>query len=331
MDDIRDEGVAVADLVAQVSVLERLDERRDRLIGQLRRTASAGQRPARTSPPVREILLETLAYFRWPQNAGSSRSIYCQAPAATRQPRVRTPAPRRAERLGPRTRRPRGVHRPCPETGRFRDPRWLTRSDWDLERRVVATTRTERLFDLYKIYVLAGRPGSAEASYLGPRTPVDALLRSTRRTFSTPNHYRQAHPTASSGRGAPTCASAPAPSSGKPREDEPDRKQIARQLASLTDASESGGGPQARVPKAAKTSAQPYRPPTAGKPHTGTQLTRGYPRSRTTQPALGRSRSRHLPPRCWDGRATSVRAFTGLPNQNKTGRACHRADVRTSA
>jgi len=29
MDDIRDEGVAVADLVAQVSVLERLDERRD--------------------------------------------------------------------------------------------------------------------------------------------------------------------------------------------------------------------------------------------------------------------------------------------------------------
>jgi hypothetical protein len=32
------------------------------------------------------------------------------------------------------------------------------------------------LFDLYKIYVLAGRPGSAEASYLGPRSPVDALL-----------------------------------------------------------------------------------------------------------------------------------------------------------
>jgi hypothetical protein len=27
-------------------------------------------------------------------------------------------------------------------------------------RRIVATPRTERLFDLYKIYVLAGRPGS---------------------------------------------------------------------------------------------------------------------------------------------------------------------------
>jgi len=51
-------------------VLERLDGRRDQLIGQLRRTASAGMRPARTSPPIREILLETLAHFRWPQNAG---------------------------------------------------------------------------------------------------------------------------------------------------------------------------------------------------------------------------------------------------------------------
>ena len=70
MDDVRDEAVPVADLVAQVSVLERLDDRRDQLISQLRRTASAGMRPARTSPPVREILLETLAHFRWPQNAG---------------------------------------------------------------------------------------------------------------------------------------------------------------------------------------------------------------------------------------------------------------------
>src|SRR5260370_28943036 len=60
MDDVRDEDVPVADLVAQVSVLERLDDRRDPLIGELRRTASAGMRPARSSPPVREVLLATL-------------------------------------------------------------------------------------------------------------------------------------------------------------------------------------------------------------------------------------------------------------------------------
>ena len=45
-----------------------------------------------------------------------------------------------------------------------------------MERRIVATQRTEHLFDVYKIYVPAGRPGSAEAGYLGPRRPVDALL-----------------------------------------------------------------------------------------------------------------------------------------------------------
>src|SRR5580692_7659039 len=61
VDDVRDEGVPVADLVAQVSVLERLDDRRERLMGDLRRTASPRMRPARTSPPVREVLLETLA------------------------------------------------------------------------------------------------------------------------------------------------------------------------------------------------------------------------------------------------------------------------------
>ena len=49
MDDVRNEAVPVADLVAQVSVLERLDDRRDPLIGQLRRTASPGMRP-RASP-----------------------------------------------------------------------------------------------------------------------------------------------------------------------------------------------------------------------------------------------------------------------------------------
>ena len=65
------------------------------------------------------------------------------------------------------------------------NPRWITRSDWDVDRRIVATPRTERLFDLYKIYALAGRPGSAEASL--PRPPPAPSMpssRSTRRTSS---------------------------------------------------------------------------------------------------------------------------------------------------
>jgi hypothetical protein len=77
--------------------------------------------------------------------------------------------------------------------------RWVTRSDWDMERRIVATQRTERLFDLYKIYVLAGRPGPAEAGYLDPRRPVDALLEKyAHDTLDT----EPPHPTMSSGYGA---------------------------------------------------------------------------------------------------------------------------------
>src|SRR5437773_3931319 len=66
----RDDGVPIADLVAQVSVLERLDDRRDELISQLRRTASAGIRATRPGPPIREVVLDILAELRWPQNAG---------------------------------------------------------------------------------------------------------------------------------------------------------------------------------------------------------------------------------------------------------------------
>jgi hypothetical protein len=237
MDNVRDEAVPVADLVAQVSVLERLDDRRDQLIGQLRRTASAGMRPARNTPPVREILLETLAEFRWPQNAGFLEEYLL----ARHQLQVdsRAFAPLRRDERNAWNRAP-GAREayiaPALKPDGSANPRWITRSDWDLERRIVATPRTERLFDLYKIYVLAGRPGSAEASYLGPRRPIDALL----------EKYAQG-----------TLDTQPLPASASDeefrawranirervgaligeirREDEPDRRQAARELADLPD------------------------------------------------------------------------------------------------
>src|SRR6266700_6346661 len=177
VDDVRDEGVPVADLVAQVSVLERLNDRRDQLIGQLRRTASAGMRPARTSPPVREVLLETLAHFRWPQNAGFLEEYLLAGHQLQRDSRAFAPLRRDERNAWDRAPGAREAYiAPALKPDGSANPRWITRSDWDLDRRIVATPRTERLFDLYKIYVLAGRPGSHEASYLGPRTPVEALL-----------------------------------------------------------------------------------------------------------------------------------------------------------
>src|SRR5215471_17707763 len=177
MDDVRDEGVPVADLVAQVTVLERLDDQRDRLIGELRRTASAGQRPARTSPPVREILLETLAHFRWPQNAGFLEEYLLAKHQLQLDSRAFAPLRRDEKNAWDRAPGARDAYiAPALKPDGSANPRWITRSDWDMERRIVATPQTERLFDLYKIYALAGRPGSAEANYHGPRRPIDALL-----------------------------------------------------------------------------------------------------------------------------------------------------------
>jgi hypothetical protein len=237
MGDVRDEAVPVADLVAQVSVLERLDDRRDRLIGELRRTASAGMRPDRTSPPVREILLETLADFRWPQNAGFLEEYML----AKHQLQLdsRAFAPLRRDERNAWDRAPGGREAyiaPALKPDGSANPRWITRSDWDIDRRIVATPRTERLFDLYKIYVIAGRPGSAEASYLGPRRPVDALLEKYAQdaldieplsASASDDEFRawRAHVRDRVGFAIGEIR----------RDDEPDRKQIARQLAGLSD------------------------------------------------------------------------------------------------
>jgi hypothetical protein len=237
VDDVRDDGVPIADLVAQITMLERLDDRRDQLVGQLRRTASAGMRPPRTSPPVREILLETLADFRWPQNAGFLEEYLLAKHQLQFDSRAFAPLRRDERNAWDRSPGAREAYiAPALKPDGSANPRWITRSDWEMDRRIVATQRTERLFDLYKIYVLAGRPGSAEASYLGPRRPVDALLE------------KYAHDTLDT---EPPPASAPDNElrawraeirdrvgtliGENRREDEPDRKQIARKLAALSD------------------------------------------------------------------------------------------------
>ena len=237
MDDVRDETVPVADLVAQVTVLERLDDRRDRLIGQLRRTASAGMRPARTSPPVREILLETLAHFRWPQNAGFLEEYLLARHQLQVDSRAFAPLRRDERNAWDRAPGAREAYiAPALKPDGSANPHWITRSDWGLERRIVATPRTERLFDLYKIYVLAGRPGSAEASYLGPRTPAEALLEKYAQDIlgteppsasASDEEFRAWRADVREHAGTAI---------GEIRRDvEPDRKQIARQLASLPD------------------------------------------------------------------------------------------------
>lgn len=258
MDDVRDEAVPVADLVAQVTVLERLDDRRDQLISQLRRTASAGMRPARTSPPVREILLETLAHFRWPQNAGFLEEYLLARYQLQVGSRAFAPLRRDERKAWDRAPGAREAYiAPALKPDGSANPRWITRSDWDLERRIVATPRTERLFDLYKVYVLAGRPGSAEAGYLGPRTPADALLEKYAHDIldtepppasASDGEFRawRAHVRDRAGTAIGEIR----------RDDEPDRRQIARQLAGLPDR-ERIWGPDTTIKTAGRGSNRP--------------------------------------------------------------------------
>jgi hypothetical protein len=237
VDDVRDESVPVADLVAQVSVLERLDERRDQLVAQLRRTASAGMRPGRASPPVREILLETLAHFRWPQNAGFLEEYLLAKHQLQLDSRAFAPLRRDERKAWDRAPGAREAYiAPALKPDGSTNPRWITRSDWDLERRIIATPRTERLFDLYKIYVLAGRPGSAEASYLGPRSPVDALLEKYAHDIldTEPPSASVSDETFRAWRTQVRDRAGTAIGEIR-RDDEPERKQIARKLADLPD------------------------------------------------------------------------------------------------
>jgi hypothetical protein len=237
VEDVRNEGVPVAELVAQVTVLERLDGQRDRLIGELRRTASAGMRPARTSPPVREILLETLAHFRWPQNAGFLEEYLLAKHQLQLDSRAFAPLRRDERKAWDRAPSAREAYiAPALKPDGTANPRWITRSDWDIDRRIVATPRTERLFDLYKIYVLAGRPGSAEASLRGHRGPIDALLEKYAKDIleiEPPSVSASADEFTAWRTGARERAGALIGEIR--RDDEPHRKQIARQLADLDD------------------------------------------------------------------------------------------------
>jgi len=169
--DARDGGVPVADLVAQATMLDRLDRRRDQLIDELRRTASAGIRAAAPSgrrPPIREVVLAALDELGWPQNAGFLEEYLWAKRQLQLDSRAFAPLrrdERRSWRRAPGARPAYIV--PALNPDGSANPRWLSSSAWELERRVIASPQTERLLDLQKIAVLRVR---------GSRGPLGTLL-----------------------------------------------------------------------------------------------------------------------------------------------------------
>ena len=167
-EDARDIDVPVAELVAQATMLGRLDQRREELIGELRRTASAGLRATTPGPPIREVVLTALEELGWPQNARfleeylwakHQLQLDSRAFASLRRDELR------AWQRSPGARSAYVV--PALNPDGTANPRWLTSSAWDLSRRVIASPETERLFDLQKVLALRVR---------GSRGPLGTLL-----------------------------------------------------------------------------------------------------------------------------------------------------------
>lgn len=167
-ENARDNEIPVAEIVAQASMLGRLDERREKLIGELRRAASAGIRASRPGPPIRAVVLSALDELGWPQNASFLAEYLwarCQLQLDSRAFASLRRDELRAWQRSPGARSAYIV--PALNPDGSANPRWLTSSAWDLERRVVASAQTERLFDLQKIAALRVR---------GSRGPLGALL-----------------------------------------------------------------------------------------------------------------------------------------------------------
>ncbi|HXT94289.1 MAG TPA: hypothetical protein VN714_34070 [Trebonia sp.] len=227
-EDAKNTDVPVAELVAQATLLERLDQRRDELIGQLRRTASAGLRAAQPGPLIREVVLGALDELGWPQNARfleeylwakHQLQLDSRAFASLRRDELR------AWRRSPGARSAYVV--PALNPDGSANPRWLTSSAWDLSRRVVASAETERLFDLQKIIVLNVR---------GSRGPLGTLLeRSVAGILAIEPPPVSASITATRAWRTHVRSHAAALVAGIRSSDDANREQIAAGLASLPD------------------------------------------------------------------------------------------------
>jgi hypothetical protein len=224
--DARDDEVPVAELVAQASMLGRLDQRRESLIGQLRREASAGVRAARPGLPVRAVVLAALDELGWPQNARfleeylwAKRELQVDSRAFASLRRDELRAWRRAP--GARS----AYIVPALNPDGSANPRWLTSSAWELRRRVVASPESERLFDLHKIHALRVR---------GSRGPLGTLLeRYAARILAIDPPPVSASAAATGAWRAHVSAHTAALIETIRGHDDPDRDRVASQLAGL--------------------------------------------------------------------------------------------------
>jgi hypothetical protein len=175
VDRARDPRVTLPDLIAQVSLVERLDDHRDELLAGMRREAKASSRAERGSPPVREVVLSALTEFGCPQNARFLGEYLWTHQQLQLDSRALAPLRRDEQRAWLRAPGAREAYiAPALHEDGTPNTRWITSSAWDLERRIVAPGQPELLLDVHKILVLTGGQEADETER--PRRPSDTVL-----------------------------------------------------------------------------------------------------------------------------------------------------------
>jgi len=228
----RSSKVPVTDLVAQVSALERLDDRRDDLLEELRHAASKDLRHARPGRPVREVVLNALTELRWPQNAAFLEEYLWAAHQLQADSRAFAPLRRDERRAWERAPESRAFVSPALSEDGTANPRWLTSSSWPLERRIIMSRSADHL-DLQKVLSLTGRPEAGE-DMARPWRATDALLeRYARQILKMDPPPISAGPQSALEWRQAVTKEARARVSQIRRDDEPARQQAAARLADL--------------------------------------------------------------------------------------------------
>jgi hypothetical protein len=173
LDRAADPHVPAGQLVDLVDVLERLDDRRDQLLQALREEASDARR-RQEERSIRQFVLRALDEIEWPQNAGFLQEYVWARERVDLNTRGFGALRRDERRAWGRNpgRRLAYIVSALDDEGRPLS-RWMARSDWPLERRLVLRD-DERLLELMKLRALFAARRERDPSDLAD--PYESLI-----------------------------------------------------------------------------------------------------------------------------------------------------------
>src|SRR5712691_3206850 len=152
---VEDASTPSARLVDEVTLLESLDDERDELIERLREESRKAATDAARRQPVRLLVLNALKEMKVPQNAEFMQEFIWGRFRVDLETRGFGSLRRDERRSWERNPEKRAAY-VVPALSSAGEARadYMTRSDWPLRQRIIASSTTERILDLKKIRIL---------------------------------------------------------------------------------------------------------------------------------------------------------------------------------